>query len=86
MSSNDNVKLFVYSEMQIESDKRINKYINRNFKCGEVSTGASLKQYSKIINESDLEGMMQVYPDTKIVYKGKLSETSYTNIDNSYIS
>lgn len=85
MSSNEE-KLFVYSEMQIADDKRINGYINRNFKCGEVSTGASLKQFSKIIDESDLSGMMKMYPDTKIIYKGKLSDTSYKEIDISYIS
>jgi len=82
----DNVKLFVYSDMQINRDKEINKSINREFVCGVVSIGSTPKQYSKIIDESMLSGMVQMYPDTKIIHKGKLSETSYTEISTKYLS
>lgn len=86
MDNSNKVKLFVYSGMQLAEDKKINKAINRNYKCGEVSVGASLKLYSKIINEEELSGMIKRYPDMKIIYKGKLSDVAYTNIDISYIS
>ena len=46
----DEVKLFVYSDIQIKSDKEINKKIGRDFKCGDVSIGSKRHKYSKIIN------------------------------------
>lgn len=76
----DEEVLFVYSEMQIEEEKKINKVIGKTFSCGEVSAGASKKQYSKIIKPSDLNQMSGLYPDVKIIAQGKLSTMVYTEV------
>lgn len=81
----DEVKLFVYSDIQIKSDKEINKKIGRDFKCGDVSIGSKRHKYSKIIKKSELQSMCAQYPDTKIVTEGKLSSMNYTPITNNFI-
>lgn len=82
---NETTKLFVYSDIQVKTDKSINKKIGRDFKCGDVSIGSNRKKYSKIIEKSELQSMCSQYPDTKIVAEGKLSEMNYTEITNNFI-
>lgn len=77
--------LFVYSEMHISKEKEINHKIGKNFICGEVVIGSQRKQYSKIITENQLSNMLNMYPDTKIIYKGKKSETVYTDIKSEFL-
>lgn len=81
----DKDKYFVYSEMQIDEEKQVCARTGRIFKCGLVSNGKSLVQYSKIINTSDLDAMSARYPDTKVVVTGKLSKIKYTKITREFI-
>lgn len=81
----DEEKIFVYSEMQIKEDNAANKSIGREFKCGRVYTGNNSILYSKIISEKELQAMVGRYPDTKIVYRGILSKTQYSNVSIDYI-
>jgi len=84
MDSKSNV-LFVYSEMQINKDKEINKKIGKEFVCGEVVVGNDRKQYSKIIAPDMLKPMTALYPDIKIVHEGSKSATTYTPIKTGYL-
>lgn len=69
--------LFVYSDMQYNEDVRIQRSIGMAFVLGDVSVGSDIKKFSKVIREKDLNAMVLQYPDTKIIYKGKLSTTSF---------
>lgn len=80
-----NTVLFVYSEMQINKDKEINKKIGKEFVCGEVVVGNDRKQYSKIIKPEMLKPMTALYPDMKVVYEGSKSATTYTPIKTGYL-
>lgn len=76
---------FVFSEMQVAKEKEINAKIGKVFQCGEVSTGASTKKYSKIIRDStDLAQMLSLYPDTKIIADGVLNKMNYTEITTKF--
>ena len=77
--------IFVYSEMQIDEEKAVCKKVGRIFSCGFVTVGHTRNQYSKIINEGDLDAMVSRYPDTKIITIGALSNTKYTPITREYI-
>lgn len=81
----DKDKYFVYSEMQIDEEKQVCERTGRIFKCGLVSNGHALVQYSKIINTADLDAMTTRYPDTKIVVTGKLSKIKYTKVTREFI-
>jgi hypothetical protein len=72
--------MFVYSEMQIEADKKICKTVGATFACGTVSVNSEVKQFSKMIDPSYLSEMTALYPDTKIVGQGILSNMSYTAV------
>ncbi len=82
----DETVIFVYSDMQLQEAKEINRKNNRNFSCGEVSIGSSAKRYSKIIREEDLKAMCAQYPDTVIVCQGRLRDFKYTPINEDYIT
>ena len=82
----DKEMLFVYSEMQINEDRNVSKKLGRNFTCGNVYVGSVEKQFSKIINPEDLDAMFGCFPDTKVVYRGKLSKTKYTDIKRDFIT
>ena len=82
---NKSTVLFVYSEMQINKDKEINKKIGKEFVCGEVVIGNDRKQYSKIIQPNMLKAMTALYPDIKVVYEGSKSQTTYTPIRTGYL-
>lgn len=84
MTAKDEV-YFLYSKQQIEEDTAINLNIGRKFIPGDVSVGNERKKYSKIIETKDLNKMMSMYPDVKIVVKGILASMKYTKIDNSFI-
>lgn len=84
-STGDKEVIFVYSEMQIEEEKKINKKVRRGFTCGEVAIGSQRKQFSKIILPNQLSHMTSLYPDTKIIYQGKLKEVSYVPIKNDFL-
>lgn len=84
MGPKDNV-IFVYSQQQINDDKRINERIGRKFDPGFVAIGNTRAKYSKIILNTDLDKMTATYPDTKIVTSGILGNIKYTNIDNGFI-
>lgn len=77
--------LFVYSEMQIDEEKKICKKIGKIFECGTVAIGHSNQQYTKVIPLSDLDAMCAQYPDTIIVTQGKLSTMKYTEVKREYI-
>lgn len=78
-------KLFVYSEMQIAEEKRIQKNIGRDFLCGDISIGSTRKKYSKIINREELDHMTALYPDTKIIATGSIDELAYTPVTTNYL-
>ena len=79
------VKVFVYSELQIDEEKEVCKKVGRIFACGSIAIGHTRDQYSKIINESELDAMSNRYPDTKIIFRGKLSNVKYTPVTREYI-
>jgi hypothetical protein len=81
----DKEMIFVYSEMQINEDTVVNRKLGRNFKCGSVYVGSTEKQFSKIIDPDDLEAMIVNYPDTKIIYRGRLSKTKYDDVTKDFI-
>ena len=78
MVNKDDEVIFIYSEIQDLEEKNIAKNIGKTFSCGNVSTGSSVKKYSKIIKPSELNHMIGLYPDAKIIAQGKLSKMSYT--------
>lgn len=82
---NKSTVLFVYSEMQINKDKEINKKIGKEFVCGEVVVGNDRKQYSKIIQPTMLKAMTALYPDIKVVHEGSKSQTIFTAIRTDYL-
>lgn len=79
------VKVFVYSEMQVDEEKSVCRKVGKIFTCGSVVNGHSRDQFSKIINESEIDAMSNQYPDTKIIVKGKLSAIKYTPVKTEYI-
>lgn len=83
----DKVKVFVYSEMQIDEENVVCKRIGKIFSCGTVTVGHTYTQYSKMINEEDLDAMAARYPDTKVIARGKLSDSNlkYTNVTREYV-
>jgi len=86
LNQKDGTKLFIYSDMFINNMREMNKKVGRNFKCGQVSTGSERKDYCNIIDANKLSSVMKQFPDTKVVYSvPKLSQASYTEIDESFI-
>lgn len=77
--------IFVYSEMQIDEEKKICKKIGKIFECGNVAMGHTNQQFTKIIYPEELSAMCAQYPDTVIVTQGKLSNIKYTDIKREYI-
>lgn len=77
--------LFVYSEMQIDEEKKICKKIGKIFECGTVAIGHANQQFTKIISQDELSAMCAQYPDTVIVVQGKLSNMKYTDVKREYI-
>lgn len=77
--------IFVYSEMQIDEEKKICKKIGKIFECGTVAIGHSNKQFTKVIYQNELTAMCAQYPDTVIVTQGKLSNMKYTDVKREYI-
>lgn len=84
MTAKDEV-YFIYSKQQIEEDTEINARIGRKFVPGDVSVGNNRVKYSKILLVSDLDKMISVYPDTKIVAQGIYGNMKFTKIDDSFI-
>lgn len=82
----DEEVLFVYSDMQVAHDKEIEKKIGKIFECGTVGVESEKYLFSKIIRESDLSQMEALFPDVKIVYKGKKSSTLYSDITHKSVS
>ena len=72
--------LFVYSDMQVAADKIVERTHGKVFNCGTVYANASSLKFSKIITEDKLSQMVALYPDTKIVYKGKQSTATYNPV------
>ena len=81
----DKPKVFVYSEMHVDEERTVCKRVGKIFSCGDVTVGHRRVKYSKVINEEDLNAMAARYPDTKVVARGKLSNTKYTNVTREYI-
>ena len=82
----DKDKIFIYSDMFIKNMKSMNKKVGRNFICGKVSVGSDRKEYCNIIDADKLSDTVKQFPDTKVVLRvPKLSQASYTPIDESYI-
>lgn len=77
--------MFVYSEMQIDEEKKICKKIGKIFECGSVAMGHSNQQFTKIISKDELSPMCAQYPDTVVVTQGKLSNMKYTDVKREYI-
>ena len=77
--------LFVYSEMQIDEEKKICKKIGKIFECGNVAIGHANQQFTKVIYQNELTAMCAQYPDTVIVTQGKLSNMKYTDVKREYI-
>ena len=70
--------VFVYSEMQFNELNNIAKQSSRRFVCGSVYEGAIARPFTKMINIKDLKAISDLYPDTKIVTRGKKSKISYS--------
>ena len=81
MVNKDDEVIFIYSEMQDLEEKNIAKNIGKTFVCGDVSTGSTIKKYSKMIKPSELNQMIGLYPDAKIIAQGNLSKMSYTKTE-----
>ena len=86
MVKQDEEVLFVYSDMQISQSRTANRGIGRGFKAGNVFIGSSMKPYTKIITEDELKGMLALFPDTKIVYKGKIKNVKYVEPTDDWLS
>lgn len=76
------IKIFVYSELQVKDEIQNAESRGSTFICGEVVIGGTKVKYSNLIREEELDAMIALYPDTKIVYKGPLSDVTYTRIKN----
>lgn len=83
MSSNSNLVYFIYSEMQINEDRKVAQSIGRSFNIGDVYIGSTPKKYSKIVKERDFGAMLKQYPDSKIVTQGELEKIKYTPAEMS---
>ena len=84
MNAKDEV-YFMYSQQQIDTDTEINARIGRKFIPGDVSIGNNRAKYSKILLTSDLDKMIAMYPDAKIVTKGIYGNMKFTKIDDSFV-
>lgn len=80
------ISFFVYSSMQVEEKKKVNKSISRDFRCGEVSVGSTKLKFSDIMNSGDeLVAYKKQYPDAKIITKGMKNKMTYTSPTTPYI-
>ena len=78
-------KAFVYSNIQIQQFKSINKSVGRDFKCGSVSIGSRKEPYSAIIDKDKISDTRERFPDLKVVHIGTLSGTTFTKISNEFL-
>jgi hypothetical protein len=70
--------IFVYSEIMIREENVVLKTIGKQFIPGEVFIGTTSKKYTKMIVESEFEGIKLKYPDVKIIAKGDRYKLKYT--------
>lgn len=85
MVDDNKIMIFVYSDMQIAENKKIEKGLGKVFTCGNVTVKSKVSKYSDLIDEDSLSHMIALYPDTKIIYKGTLKSVTYTEVTHTSV-
>lgn len=78
MKNKDYEAVFVYSEIQMDEENNIASKTGKKYTPGRVFTGATSKEYTKLIRADQLSFMKLQYPDTKIIDQGMISAFKYT--------
>lgn len=68
--SNLDYVYFMFSDIEVNEENVIAKKEGKRFKCGNVSAGGQMRQFSKKIKQSQLKAFCNKYPDAKIQAKG----------------
>ena len=70
MSKTANYVYFMFSDIEVNEENAVAKKNGKRFKCGSVSNGGQLKQFSKKIRKNQLDAFCNKYPDAKIAAEG----------------
>lgn len=70
---------FVFSQMYLVRQNEIAGRCNKIFNCGTVPVNNKKCPYTNICTEDSFKSFINMYPDTMIIYKGKISITKYVS-------
>lgn len=69
---------FIFSDLQVKEETAVANSYGKAFTVGNVFSGSSARQYSKMITADQIDTVEKQYPDYSVVAKGYKNSFKYT--------